>query len=96
MTIARGIFLVLLSFPPVPLLAQEKPVQLLLPARVLQPDSTFELRFASDMVPADQIGMPAAVSPLVLEPAVRILAARLRRLLAEAAAAAEPAFRGAA
>ncbi len=50
--------------------AQETAVQLLLASRTLEPKSTFELRFPSEMVPADQIGKPAAVSPLVLQPAV--------------------------
>ena len=44
--------------------AADPPVQLLLPSRVLQPDSTFELRFASEMVPADQIGQAATTSPM--------------------------------
>ena len=50
--------------------AEERAVQLLLPSRRLEPTSTFELRFVTEMVPADQIGKPAAVSPLVLSPAV--------------------------
>lgn len=49
-------------------LAEERAVQLLLPSRRLEPTSTFELRFATEMVPADQIGKPAAVSPLVFSP----------------------------
>jgi hypothetical protein len=53
-----------------PLLAQQQPVQLLLPSRTLEPRSTFEVRFASDMVAAEQIGKPVDPSPLVLEPAV--------------------------
>ncbi|MEP6810504.1 MAG: hypothetical protein ABI992_09690, partial [Chthoniobacterales bacterium] len=48
----------------------EPPVQLLLPSRTLGPHSTFELRFPREMVPADAVGKPAAVSPLLLEPAV--------------------------
>src|SRR5688572_7571403 len=44
--------------------AQERSVQLLLPSRLLEPTSTFELRFATEMVPADQIGKGATVSPL--------------------------------
>ena len=51
-------------------LAEERAVQLLLPSRRLEPTSTFELRFATEMVAADQIGKPAAVSPLVFAPAV--------------------------
>jgi alpha-2-macroglobulin len=51
-------------------LAQERSVQLLLPSRLLDPTSTFELRFATEMVPADQIGKTAPVSPLVFSPAV--------------------------
>jgi uncharacterized protein YfaS (alpha-2-macroglobulin family) len=50
--------------------AQERTVQLLLPSRLLEPASTFELRFATEMVPADQIGKAAPVSPLVFSPAV--------------------------
>ena len=51
-------------------LAEERAVQLLLPSRQLEPTSTFELRFANEMVPADQAGKPAAVSPLVFVPAM--------------------------
>ncbi|MFN2476736.1 MAG: alpha-2-macroglobulin [Chthoniobacterales bacterium] len=50
--------------------AEEAAVQLLLPSRVLEAKSTFELRFASEMVGPDQVGKPAAVSPLVFQPAV--------------------------
>ena len=50
--------------------AAEPPVQLLLPSRTLDPHSTFELRFATEMVRADDVGKPAPVSPLLLEPAV--------------------------
>jgi alpha-2-macroglobulin len=50
--------------------AEERAVQLLLPSRQLEPTSTFELRFSNEMVPADQVGKPAAVSPLVFAPAV--------------------------
>src|SRR5947209_8590419 len=51
-------------------LAQERPVQLLLPSHQLEPTSTFELRFASEMVPATEIGKVAPVSPLVFSPGV--------------------------
>src|SRR5215203_3324382 len=51
-------------------LAEERAVQLLLPSRQLEPTSTFELRFASEMVPATEIGKPTAISPLVFSPAV--------------------------
>src|SRR3954465_1356092 len=51
-------------------LAQERAAQLLLPSRQLEPASTFELRFASEMVPATEIGKVAPVSPLVFSPAV--------------------------
>jgi uncharacterized protein YfaS (alpha-2-macroglobulin family) len=51
-------------------LAQERAVQLLLPSRLLEPRSTFELRFANEMVPADQVGKAATVSPLVFAPAI--------------------------
>jgi uncharacterized protein YfaS (alpha-2-macroglobulin family) len=50
--------------------AEERAVQLLLPSRQLEPTSTLELRFASEMVPADQMGTPATVSPLVFVPAI--------------------------
>ncbi len=50
--------------------AQQPPVQLLLPSRTLEPKSTFELRFASEMVSPGQIGRPAAVSPLVFQPPI--------------------------
>src|SRR2546430_2498890 len=50
--------------------AEERAVQLLLPSRRLEPTSTFELRFATEMVPADQIGKPEKISPLVFAPAV--------------------------
>ncbi|MDP9003201.1 MAG: MG2 domain-containing protein, partial [Verrucomicrobiota bacterium] len=50
--------------------AEERAVQLLMPSRQLEPVSTFELRFANEMVPADQIGKAATVSPLVFTPAV--------------------------
>src|SRR5256885_14110587 len=50
--------------------AEDRGVQLLLPSRRLDPTSTFELRFATEMVPPDQIGKAAAVSPLVFAPAI--------------------------
>jgi hypothetical protein len=48
----------------------EPAAQLLLPSRHLQPTSTFEVRFAAEMVPADQIGKTTE-SPLVFEPALK-------------------------
>ncbi|MFL6591023.1 MAG: alpha-2-macroglobulin family protein, partial [Chthoniobacterales bacterium] len=51
-------------------LAEERAVQLLLPSRQLEPTSTFELRFAGEMVPATEIGKVAALSPLVFSPGV--------------------------
>jgi len=48
--------------------AEERAVQLLLPSRRLEATSTFELRFATEMVPAHQVGKPAPVSPLVFAP----------------------------
>src|SRR6476469_11157498 len=50
--------------------AEERAVQLLLPSRRLDPTSTFELRFATEMVPADQIGKAPPVSPLVFTPPI--------------------------
>src|SRR3954469_349132 len=49
---------------------EERAVQLLIPSRVLDPTSTFELRFATEMVASDEIGKPAVVSPLVFTPAI--------------------------
>src|SRR4051812_27595683 len=51
-------------------LGEGQAVQLLIPSRQLEPASTFELRFASEMVPATEIGKVAPVSPLVFSPAV--------------------------
>ncbi len=51
-------------------LGAEPAAQLLLPSKTLEPKSTFELRFAAEMVPADQIGKPAEPSPLVFDPPV--------------------------
>src|SRR5438067_6453474 len=50
--------------------AEDRAVQLLLPSRQLDPTSTFELRFATEMVPASEIGKASAVSPLVFSPAI--------------------------
>ncbi|CAN5624724.1 hypothetical protein BH18VER1_BH18VER1_11410 [soil metagenome] len=50
--------------------AADPTVQLLLPSRTLEPKSTFELRFATEMVSPDQIGKSAVPSPLVLQPVV--------------------------
>jgi uncharacterized protein YfaS (alpha-2-macroglobulin family) len=51
-------------------LAEERSVQLLLPSRRLEPTSTFELRFATEMVPADAIGKSTTPGPLVFAPAI--------------------------
>src|SRR6476660_254154 len=50
--------------------AEDRSVQLLIPSRRLEPTSTFELRFAIEMVPPDQIGKAATPSPLVFSPAI--------------------------
>src|SRR5438045_6418488 len=50
--------------------AENRSVQLLLPSRQLDPTSTFELRFPTEMVAADQIGKAAPVSPLEFTPAI--------------------------
>src|SRR3954469_2408699 len=50
--------------------AEDRAVQLLIPSRRLDATSTFELRFASEMVGADQVGKPAPISPLVFSPAI--------------------------
>src|ERR1043165_2170656 len=54
----------------VTIFAEDRSVQLLLPSRQLDPTSTFELRFATEMVPSSEIGKAAAVSPLVFSPAI--------------------------
>jgi uncharacterized protein YfaS (alpha-2-macroglobulin family) len=48
--------------------AEERAVQLLLPSQRLQATSTFEVRFASEMVRPEQLGKPVADSPLVFDP----------------------------
>ncbi len=50
--------------------AEEPAVQLLLPSRKLELRSTFEVRFAAEMVAAEQVGRPADVSPLVFNPPI--------------------------
>lgn len=50
---------------------EERAVQLLLPSRELEPTSTFELRFANEIVPANMVGKVATVSPLVFTPPVQ-------------------------
>ena len=66
----RSFWFALIFFIVASALAEERAVQLLLPSRQLEPTSTFELRFANEMVPADQLGKPATVSPLVFAPAM--------------------------
>ncbi|HEX8077511.1 MAG TPA: hypothetical protein VF511_06825, partial [Chthoniobacterales bacterium] len=66
----RSFWLTLVFCFAVTAVAEERAVQLLLPSRRLEPTSTFELRFATEMVAADQIGKPAPVSPLVLTPPI--------------------------
>ena len=51
-------------------LGAEPAVQLLLPSRTLEAKSTFELRFAAEMVPPDQIGKMAEPSPVVFDPPI--------------------------
>ena len=50
--------------------AEERAVQLLLPSRQLEATSTFELRFAREMVSAQEVGKAATVSPLVFTPSI--------------------------
>ena len=50
--------------------AAEPAVQLLLPSRQLELRSTFEVRFAAEMVAAGQVGKQSDVSPLVFEPPI--------------------------
>ena len=49
-------------------MAADPPVQLLLQSQRLEPTSTFDVRFAAEMIPRDQIGAANAASPLVFEP----------------------------
>src|SRR6476660_1226293 len=50
--------------------AAEPAVQLLLPSRQLELRSTFEIRFAAEMVATEQVGKQAEVSPLVFDPPI--------------------------
>ncbi|HWM26222.1 MAG TPA: MG2 domain-containing protein [Chthoniobacterales bacterium] len=59
------------GLPPIAAETNEPAAQLLLPSPRLQPTSTFEVRFASEMVRPDQLGKPAADSPLVFEPTLQ-------------------------
>ena len=53
------------------LMAADAPVQLLLPSQRLEPTSTFDVRFATEMVPRDQIGAANAPSPLLFDPPLK-------------------------
>src|SRR6266550_5771282 len=66
----RSFWLALIFSFAVSSFAEDRAVQLLLPSRRLDPTSTFELRFATEMVPANEIGKAAAVLPLVFTPPV--------------------------
>src|SRR5438067_13384818 len=66
----RSFWLALIFSLAVSSFAEDRVVQLLLPSRRLDPTSTFELRFATEMVPASQIGKAAAISPLLFSPAI--------------------------
>src|SRR5256885_13709399 len=66
----RSFWLALIFSFAVSSFAEDRAVQLLLPSRRLDPTSTFELRFATEMVPASEIGKAAAVLPLVFSPAI--------------------------
>ena len=66
----RSFWLALIFSLAVSSFAEDRAVQLLLPSRRLDPTSTFELRFATEMVPASEIGKAAAVLPLVFSPAI--------------------------
>ncbi len=48
--------------------AQEPAAQLLLPSRQLEARSTFEVRFAAEMVAPENLGKAAETSPLVFDP----------------------------
>jgi hypothetical protein len=64
----RSFWFALFFFIVASAVAEERAVQLLLPSRQLEPTTTFELRFPNEMVPADQVGKPGAVSPLIFVP----------------------------
>src|SRR5438874_4668022 len=64
----RSFWLALIFCLAVSAVAEERAVQLLLPSRRLEPTSTFELRFVTEMVAADQVGKPEKISPLVFVP----------------------------
>src|SRR5256714_7054726 len=66
----RSFWLALIFSVAVSSFAEDRAVQLLLPSRRLDPTSTFELRFATEMVPASEIGKAAAISPLLFSPAI--------------------------
>jgi len=52
-------------------MAADAPVQLLLQSHRLEPTSTFDVRFAAEMIPRDQIGGANAPSPLVFDPPLK-------------------------
>jgi alpha-2-macroglobulin len=52
-------------------LAADAPVQLLLQSQHLEPTSTFDVRFATEMIPRDQIGAANAASPLAFDPPLK-------------------------
>src|SRR2546421_11709084 len=66
----RSFWLALIFSLAVSSFAEVPAFQLLLPSRGLDPTSPFELRFATEMVPASEIGKAAAVLPLVFLPAI--------------------------
>ena len=51
--------------------AAGKPVQLILSSKQLEPTTTFEIRFAEAMIPADQVGKQTETPPVVFRPAVK-------------------------
>ena len=66
----RSFWLALIFSLAVSSFAEDRAVQLLLPSRRLDPTSTFELRFATEMVLSSEIGKAAAASPLVFSPVI--------------------------
>lgn len=67
-TMSRPVCIALLLFFVSTAAAEERAVQLLLPSPRLQPTSTFEVRFAAEMIRPEQIGKPVTDSPLAFEP----------------------------
>src|SRR3954447_24046745 len=69
-TLLLALVLSLAAFPRVQALPLQPEVQLMREGDKLQPTSTLEFRFSREMVSKDELGVPLANSPVVLEPAL--------------------------